>query len=70
MDTSTNLDCRNLKETAMSLTCVLWRPVSLIPEEPVIRLSVEDEKLEVFQGRAMRTISHMGLLSSFSLATY
>lgn len=70
MDISTILDCRNLRETANELDMRFWRPVSLIPEEPVIRLSVEDEKVEVFQGRAIRTISHMGLPSSFSLATY
>jgi len=44
-------------------------PTSLIPEEPVICLSTEDETDVVFLERTTPTISHMGFPSSFCLAT-
>ncbi len=54
----------------ISLTCAFGDPTSLIPEEPVIGLSAEDEIDVVLLEKATPTISHMDLPSSFCLATY
>ncbi len=53
----------------LSLTCIFGDPALLIPEEPVIGLSAEDETDVAYFERTTPTISHMGM-SSFCLATY
>jgi hypothetical protein len=54
----------------ISLTYIFRDPASLIPEEPVIGLSAEDETDVGYIERTTPTISHMGMSSSFCLATY
>ena len=70
MDMSMSLDCRILSGTMLNLTCMFWDHTLLIPEEPVIGLSAENETDVAYFERTTPTISHMGMSSAFCLATY